>query len=1170
MQDPSNNLPRFLFFMILPTALHRLLCFAALFLTAASAQAAFAPDQNFRPPAFTASNPPVRALLLPDEKYLLYYLVDTLTDRRASALTRYLPNGTLDTSFNFSPDYQSVSAAVAAPDGKLYVAAQKTLYNKEQTSEVLRLNSDGSIDPSFGPTVVGTDSIIFQIRLQADGKILVAGLFNKVAGEDRSGLVRLLSDGTVDPGFAAINISDGFLYSAAVQPDGKILVGGAFTFINGTFPPGIARLNPDGTLDSSFAASGFVRSNGSFGIRGIIVLGDGKILLCGRMRLNSSSGSNHFPLVRLNADGSRDPAFATTIISGLFAARDCKLQADGKILVALDRTVYRFQTDGPVDSSFSRPTLENRIRATVGSAYTVDLFSDGDILMGGSFTDIIGSTLPPEGSFGATRLNPDGTVDPSLTTSHRTGNHVSPTLFSRRSDGSTLIAFGHQQNEIHPRMPYDLGRLLPDGSLDSAFRLTPASPSEFLSETFRVFGFESLNDGGSFVFGSDDNFTQKYGKVSASGMEVSSSVFAPGSAFFQKAKALPDGKILLSAGTDLISIATASLTRLRADGQPDGSFHFPQSIRDRQVMREAGTNTLYAAAAGNRVLAVQPDGKMLLEYLTNFYDGSAGNSYLVRLNADGSIDPSFSEIAIPHPDATVTYELISDPLTQSSIQVETTRTDSLLLDAQIQPDGRIVLAGPFKSFAGVAARGLVRLMPNGEVDTTFHIGGGAQWTNTTETDNFFPSVEHVLRSSDGTLLVTGTFEAFNGTPAPGIALLNADGSVVTSFSPPVVRDKFASAETALARQADGSILLSGPYRLLGESSTPSFIRLVSTTPVISSLLTASAVQGQPFSYQVTANPEATSFAATGLPAGLSINQTTGLISGTPSAAGTYNVTLSATNATGTGTAILTLTITPAGIGNISTRVSVGRGDDVLIGGFIISGNTPKKVIIRAIASSLTANGAPVPGRLLDPVLELRNTNGVLSTNDDWRATQEQEIIESTIPPLDDRESAIVANLTPGAYTAVMRGKDNQTGIGLVEVYDLGNPGAAAGSSAGLVNISTRGSVLTGDDVMIGGFIIVGAPTDVIVRAIGPDLTARGVAGAVQDTTMELFDANGMVGSNDDWRSTQEQEIINTTVPPNDNRESAIVARLAPGGYTAIVRGKNGTTGVALVEVFYLR
>ena len=206
-------------------------------------------------------------------------------------------------------------------------------------------------------------------------------------------------------------------------------------------------------------------------------------------------------------------------------------------------------------------------------------------------------------------------------------------------------------------------------------------------------------------------------------------------------------------------------------------------------------------------------------------------------------------------------------------------------------------------------------------------------------------------------------------------------------------------------------------------------------------------------------------------------------------------------------------------------------------------------------------------------MELRSQAGdLLVANDDWRSQQEQEIIATTVPPADHRESAIVATLEPGAYTAVIRGKNDSTGIGLVEVYDLGTASFDTASDATLANISTRGLVQTNDNVMIGGFIVTGAPTRVIARAIGPSLSAAGVTGALRDTTLDLVDANGsVVIANDDWRSGgQEQQIINTSVPPGDNRESAVVRTLDPGAYTAVVRGKNGAVGVALVEVYGLR
>jgi len=254
---------------------------------------------------------------------------------------------------------------------------------------------------------------------------------------------------------------------------------------------------------------------------------------------------------------------------------------------------------------------------------------------------------------------------------------------------------------------------------------------------------------------------------------------------------------------------------------------------------------------------------------------------------------------------------------------------------------------------------------------------------------------------------------------------------------------------------------------------------------------------------------------------------------------------------------------PPNLGNISTRLNVGTGDNALIGGFIITGTGDKNVIVRAIGPSLGTAG--VAGALADPILELHDgTGAIIASNDNWKDTQQDEIIATTVPPTDDKESAIVRRLTPGSYTAIVRGKGNGTGVGLVEAYGLDG-------TAKLANISTRGFVQAGDNVMIGGFIVLntGVPTSVIVRAIGPSLA--GVPNALADPTLELHDPNGaLVASNDNWKDTQEAEIVATTVPPTNDKESAIVQTLNTGAYTAIVRGKNDTTGVALVEAYNLQ
>ena len=251
--------------------------------------------------------------------------------------------------------------------------------------------------------------------------------------------------------------------------------------------------------------------------------------------------------------------------------------------------------------------------------------------------------------------------------------------------------------------------------------------------------------------------------------------------------------------------------------------------------------------------------------------------------------------------------------------------------------------------------------------------------------------------------------------------------------------------------------------------------------------------------------------------------------------------------------------------NISSRMRVGTNDDVLIGGFIINGTQSKKVMLRAIGPSLVSAG--IRGVLANPTIELRNAKGsLLASNDNWQqSAQSAEIKASGIAPTNALESAIVATLAPGAYTSIVRGVNSATGIGMVEGYDL------AANGARLMNISTRGRVGLADDVLIGGFIIEGsAAKKVLIRANGPSL-AGAVSGALANPFLELRNATGnLIASNDNWGSSSSAAQISATgIPPTRAEESAIAATLAPGNYTAIVRGTNNTTGVGLVELYDL-
>ena len=257
----------------------------------------------------------------------------------------------------------------------------------------------------------------------------------------------------------------------------------------------------------------------------------------------------------------------------------------------------------------------------------------------------------------------------------------------------------------------------------------------------------------------------------------------------------------------------------------------------------------------------------------------------------------------------------------------------------------------------------------------------------------------------------------------------------------------------------------------------------------------------------------------------------------------------------------------SGLVNVSTRMRVLTGERVLIGGFIITGTEAKKIAIRAIGPSLTNAG--LAGALNDPVLELRAVDGsLIGTNDNWQTDAGAgELTANGIAPTNGDEAAIVRSLPPGAYTAIVHGKNTSTGIGLVELYDL-----AQTSNSLLANISTRGFVDAGDNVLIGGFTVgTGSSGRVAIRALGPSLNAAGISGTLADPILELHDSNGgLVRANESWQlDGGATELLAAGLAPGIANEAAILSPLAPGAYTAIVRGHGSNTGVALIEAYNL-
>jgi len=599
-----------------------------------------------------------------------------------------------------------------------------------------------------------------------------------------------------------------------------------------------------------------------------------------------------------------------------------------------------------------------------------------------------------------------------------------------------------------------------------------------------------------------------------------------------------DGKIVVGGNFTTLGGGASTrrdfIGRLNPDGTVDTSFN-------------------PGAGAAVSALAIQADGKILVGGAFSTLGGGT-RRYIGRLNTDGTLDTSF------------------DP-----------GAGGALAALAVQADGKILVGGSFLTLGGggtgTTPRNYIgRLNPDGTLDTSFDPGAGSL-------------VYAFALQADGRILVGGNF-TYLGVGGTGIttrsyiARLNSDGSVDDSFDPGA-----SGPVSALALQADGRILVGGNFTTLG-SGPRNYIGRLNSDGSLDVTFDPGA-GGPVYALEVQSDSK--------ILAGGNFTTLGGGGSGTTSRnyIGRFNPdgTLDANFDPGAGAYVSKLIVQPDGrilvgggfrtlggggtgtttriyIGrlatskglNISTRMQVLTGDKVLIGGFIITGVAPKSVIVRAIGSSLGSFG--VAGFLADPTLELHEPDGTVITNDNWKDTHQPEIEASGLQPSDDLESAIVGTLEPGLYTAIVRGSSDTTGIGLVEAYDL-----EPALDSQLANISTRGFVDTGDNVMIGGFIV--GPTGfgnatVVARAIGPSLAGVGLAGVLQDPTLELHDSNGaVIAFNNDWKDSQEDEIVVDMLAPSDDRESAIEADLVPGAYTAIVRGLNDTTGIALVEVFNL-
>jgi uncharacterized delta-60 repeat protein len=937
-------------------------------------------------------------------------------------------------------------------------------------------------------------------------------------------------DPSFDPGRGPTKVNPGRGHGPVIQPDGKILVGGHFNALNLNYVPPILRFNPDGSLDPNFDAS--ILTPAQFDISGfsfmypLALQPNGQILIGGHF--TRPDGSIQY-LVRLNANGTLDSAFQPRFgkSEGSPAIRQAVIVAGGKILLAGEfdsingvprQDMVRLNADGSLDTTFT---------PSIASDFAVQ--SSGKIIV---------KTVDS-----MHRLNSDGSSDNSFHPIITTPNGDPPALKSLVVQKDDKILFSYVFNFGGWSV---IDRLNADGQNDVTFQryqtqweseatvnlvqkdggiiinsLTSIDPGRLKSNGEPDWDFQrdellysvAQQSDGKLVMASTFYWSPPYGirRVFLDGVLDPS--FAPDvglTVIMQAASGnvalMPNGKIVIAGDFNYVDrTRRETIAVLNHDGTPYQDFDASDLIL---------SEGLYASVS---VVAVQANGKILAALLT---PAQMRVQKIVRINQDGSLDGSF------------TYDAPAPNDVRSIV---------------VQPNGKILVD---------CNSGLMRINPDGTRDATFNAAEPALI---------------VLLQPDGKLLVNNSH---------GLRRLNPDGSPDAGFSPAGMNAY--NPPSASAIQPDGKYLAShrdiSAFRNVfvrlnrGGSLDGTFASDVNNVTLVAldqaGIYAAGSIE--PFgtephlgicrfnsdgsrdpNFNVEFNPDAT------------LSQLLLQPDGQLLITGTFNQVYGVEHR---GIARI-IGSAPNKVANISTRARIGTGENVGIGGFIVTGSAPKKIIVRAVGPSLQASGLPASETLSDPRIELRDSTGALvAHNNNWRDSQENDIASSGFSMGHDLEAAILVTVPPGHYTAIVAGADGGEGVALVEAYDL-DPAV----DSALANISTRGVIQTGDNIMIGGFILRGSQSPkVVVRALGPSLTGSGITAVLADPTVELHDQSGaIIASNNDWKETQQAELAELGFALSNDRESALIATLPPGPYTTVVHGNGGQTGVGLLEVYKL-
>ena len=1061
-----------------------------------------------------------------------------------------LPDGKLKSGLNIDPNLiidGTVESIVRQSDGKFLIGGMFAVSGPIAAQNLIRLNTDGSIDTSFNPQPNNTVAVV---RVRGDGKILIFGSFSMVGTTTRNGGALLNSDGSLDSVFNP-NIT-GAVNTAEIQGDGKILIGGAFTALQ---PNGsttvvqmgrFVRLNSDGTVDTAFNPT--VNAQ----VDTIAIQGDGKILIGGLFTSLQPNGATtattRNTIARVNSDGTLDTAFDP---NGNGQVRSIRIQSDGKISVAGGFTSFtpngatssttrnriaRLNTDGTLDTGFD-PNVNGLIIATAIEA-------DGSILIGGVFTSVGGvsrsriARVSPAGMLD-TNFNPNAAGEVRALLVLSDGSMLAGGTFSSFRIGGIMLAGGAFTQIGSASVPY-LALLSADG--------TPV-PAGVPSVDGTVRALARHSDGrvvlgGEFATVDGSPRAGVARLLSSDTLDTTFTADTDGDVHSLAVQV--DDRILIGGSFTMVAGGSrTNLARVNSDGSLDAGF---------------------TASTDGRVdaILVQPDGKIIVAGSFGALAGSARTG-LGRLNSDGSIDGTFAP-AVNGPVSTIAIQSDGAILIGGSFTsvAGTARAGMAKLDAAtgaldasydpqpngavstllVSPDGKVFVGGAFTRLGNVSRYLVGRLSPSTQSFSNISVGSDKTSLNW-------------LRDGSAPEIRTATFEvSTNGREWTVLGAATRDPSVpgwrIAGVTLPTNTLFFARARANLPSNRGGSGSLLETVRVLYVASSSGGTGGSNEPP---------EVPPRPAEFlaetYLSANPDLAN-TLFGLPDRLDlawVHYWTNSRSGD-----TEQLFFS-----GVGQGA----IDPR-LKNLSARAWVGPGDDSLIMGVIIA-DAPARLLVRALGPSLAAYQITNP--LPDPAITVYSGQSPIASSDDWQAgvsVTPEALSEAGVSMADARDAAMVVTLQPGAYTFVISSK-GANGVGLGELFLL------SGETGRLVNLSARANVGEGGDILIGGFYRQGVG-ELLLRGIGPELATHNVTNHLANPVITLHrqGAGSPILSNDDWGQVigaiSDKNVRAGAVDlPEGSKDSAAYVVLGTGGYTIHVTGAQaGQKGVALVEVFELR